>query len=127
MDRRPRQIKMFVTRILESHPGELNNIVNEYMNYLSFEPNGFNFTPLTLEDSINGICQELFSSRPATSPYVLSAMVLAKTVDQYLLENNVGHPWYNRDILVDIMTRILVRTEFDPNGYRSSFSWCTIL
>ena len=119
-------MRALCAKVLEGEPCSLNSFIDDHMGKMEIDMESLEFNELNFEERIKGIIRELFSSRPASTPYVLVVLMFAKKINCFMLGNGEKYGWYSKDSLIDIITGLLEATGYDPMSSGQS-SWCTIL
>ena len=69
----------------------------------------------TFSFCVQAIADELFETRGASYPYVMTLLAFSLKLDEYCKQ----YDWYNTEFLIQILVSILAKTSFNPpNKYR---------
>ena len=114
-------IEQFCWRfLLDGDYQHLHRIVAKYEG--KFARINIEFTVANFDSTFQLICKILFTTRPATSAYVLAVLGFAVAID-----NQLKHlEWYRSDTMIVSLTGILVDINFNPRCIESTGSFCVL-
>ena len=94
---------------------------DELLNHIKFRFNikELKLTKETYHEEIEKIGDDLFSNRPATLPYVLVLMKFGLELNIHLTSTA---SWFSEKLLVETISKILLKTTFDPKRLKSEQS-----
>ena len=120
-------IRKMCEQVIQGDQGDLRAFVVDQMENAELDVGCLGINNGNLKDVLGGIIGEMFSTRPATMPYVVAALVLAKKVDEYLSRHHTAADWYHREEMVEIMVGIWGATSFESAVTRGRGFGCIVL
>ena len=118
------EIKAFCRDFLQGNDSTLREILTPYKHV--FAEIDIQFSSDTFTKSFQRICYETFTLRSHQQGYVIAILGFAENIHKSHIHSC---PWYNIDIMLDILLNVLEEFGFDPHQLKKTIpsSLCILL
>ena len=101
----------YIKKILQGENEEMMVHLAKYGNRFTRIVQTMQINEENFSGSLEGIANELFTSRNASYPYIAALCVFCLKLDAFC---KCTHSWYQTDILIQSLVNILTKTSFNP-------------
>ena len=109
------KLENYIKNILDGKEENMRLLSEEYKDRLLPMVRTLNLNPLTLENALETISSELFSSKNDNVKYFTMMLLFSIELDKFCSSN---YSWYDRNTFISLLTTILYRKCFPGYTYK---------